>query len=117
MPPPPDLSVPADLSLPLDPLAQGALARTWVLTQPPVQHPLAQVAPFTCCTPRPHPKQVHLLGKSFAHALVKTVKLWERPTPYELIKQLEVVREKLPEIYDSGTTLNIWLERESSTPG
>ena len=27
------------------------------------------------------------------------------------------VREKLPEIYDSGTTLNIWLERESSTPG
>jgi len=60
---------------------------------------------------------VHLLGKSFAHALVKTVKLWERPTPYELIKQLEVVREKLPEIYDSGTTLNIWLERESSTPG
>jgi len=60
---------------------------------------------------------VHLLGRSFAHALVKTVKLWERPTPYELIKQLEVVREKLPEIYESGTTLNIWLERESSTPG
>ena len=58
-----------------------------------------------------------LIGQSFAHALVKTVKLWERPTPYELIKQLEVVREKLPEIYDSGTTLNIWLERESSTPG
>ena len=27
---------------------------------------------------------VHLLGRSFAHALVKTVKLWERPTPYEL---------------------------------
>ena len=33
---------------------------------------------------------VHLLGRSFAHALVKTVKLWERPTPYELQKQLEV---------------------------
>lgn len=30
---------------------------------------------------------VHLLGRSFAHALVKTVKLWERPTPYELQKQ------------------------------
>ena len=42
------------------------------------------------------------------------MKLWERPTPYELIKQLEVVKEKLPEIYDSGTTLNIWLEREST---
>mmetsp|Transcript_2151 Transcript_2151/g.4813 ORF Transcript_2151/g.4813 Transcript_2151/m.4813 type:complete len:368 (-) Transcript_2151:680-1783(-) len=55
---------------------------------------------------------VHLLGRSFAHALVKTVKLWERPTPYELQKQLEVVAEKLPEIYRSGTTLNIWLERE-----
>jgi len=60
---------------------------------------------------------VHLLGRSFAHALVKTVKLWERPTPYELIKQLEVVKEKLPEIYESGTTLNIWLERESSMHG
>ena len=31
---------------------------------------------------------VHLLGRSFAHALVKTVKLWERPTPYELQKQV-----------------------------
>ncbi len=56
---------------------------------------------------------VHLLGRSFAHALVKTVKLWERPTPYELQKQLEVVSDKLPEIYRAGTTLNIWLERET----
>ena len=56
---------------------------------------------------------VHLLGRSFAHALVKTVKLWERPTPYELQKQLEVVSDKLPEIYNAGTTLNIWLERET----
>jgi len=31
---------------------------------------------------------VHLLGRSFAHALVKTVKLWERPTPYELVRSL-----------------------------
>jgi len=59
---------------------------------------------------------VHLLGRSFAHALVKTVKLWERPTPYELQKQLEVVADKLPDIYTSGTTLNIWLERESAPP-
>ena len=43
-----------------------------------------------------------------------TVKLWERPTPYELQKQLEVVAEKLPDIYRSGTTLNIWLERETT---
>ena len=57
---------------------------------------------------------VHLLGRSFAHALVKTVKLWERPTPYELQKQLEVVTDKLPEIFRSGTTLNIWLEREAA---
>jgi len=55
---------------------------------------------------------VHLLGRSFAHALVKTVKLWERPTPYELEKQLEIVAEKFPDIYRAGTTLNIWLERE-----
>lgn len=59
--------------------------------------------------------QVHLLGRSFAHALVKTVKLWERPTPYELQKQLEVVASKLAEIYSSGTTLNIWLERETQS--
>jgi len=58
---------------------------------------------------------VHLLGRSFAHALVKTVKLWERPTPYELQKQLEVVASKLAEIYSSGTTLNIWLERETQS--
>lgn len=57
---------------------------------------------------------VHLLGRSFAHALVKTVKLWERPTPYELQKQLEVVADKLPDIYRAGTTLNIWLERETA---
>ena len=57
---------------------------------------------------------VHLLGRSFAHALVKTVKLWERPTPYELLKQLEVVADKLPDIYRTGTTLNIWLERETA---
>ena len=42
------------------------------------------------------------------------MKLWERPTPYELQKQLEVVAEKLPDIYRSGTTLNIWLERETT---
>ena len=92
------------------------------------------------------PVQVHLLGRSFAHALVKTVKLWERPTPYELQKQLEVrpgrtllcnlalrlrphrqtsptadsharsqvVADKLTDIYQSGTTLNIWLERENA---
>ena len=57
---------------------------------------------------------VHLLGRSFAHALVKTVKLWERPTPYELQKQLEVVADKMPDIYSTGTTLNIWLERETA---
>ena len=60
---------------------------------------------------------VHLLGRSFAHALVKTVKLWERPTPYELQKQLEVVADKLPDIYQAGTTLNIWLEREAAQQG
>ena len=30
--------------------------------------------------------------------------------------QLEVVADKLPDIYTSGTTLNIWLERESAPP-
>ena len=35
-------------------------------------------------------------------------------TPYELQKQLEVVADKLPDIYRAGTTLNIWLERETA---
>ena len=74
----------------------------------------ARSRPTSADLGRPRPtSQVHLLGRSFAHALVKTVKLWERPTPYELQKQLEVVLEKLPDIYRSGTTLNIWLEREA----
>ena len=33
---------------------------------------------------------------------------------YELQKQLEVVADKLPDIYRAGTTLNIWLERETA---
>lgn len=40
------------------------------------------------------------------------MKLWERPTPHELVKQLEVVLSKLPEIFSSGTALNIWMERD-----
>ena len=52
----------------------------------------------------------------FAHALVKTVKLWERPTPHELVKQLEVVLGKLPEIFSSGSALNIWMERDQKLP-
>eukprot|EP00304_Pavlova_gyrans_P002402 CAMPEP_0206043942 /NCGR_PEP_ID=MMETSP1466-20131121/10875_1 /ASSEMBLY_ACC=CAM_ASM_001126 /TAXON_ID=44452 /ORGANISM="Pavlova gyrans, Strain CCMP608" /LENGTH=330 /DNA_ID=CAMNT_0053418809 /DNA_START=19 /DNA_END=1011 /DNA_ORIENTATION=+ len=58
---------------------------------------------------------VHVIGSCFAHALVKTVKLWERPTPHELVKQLEVVAAKLPDIYASGTALNIWMERDQKT--
>lgn len=55
-----------------------------------------------------------LLRSCFAHALVKTVKLWERPTPHELVKQLEVVLAKLPEIHASGSALNIWMERDQN---
>lgn len=39
---------------------------------------------------------VHVIGSCFAHALVKTVKLWERPTPHELVKQLEVTSHTAP---------------------
>ena len=41
----------------------------------------------------------HVTSKPFLTAVIATA---------SQIKQLEVVREKLPEIYESGTTLNIW---------
>ena len=41
----------------------------------------------------------HVTSKPFLTAVIVTA---------SQIKQLEVVREKLPEIYESGTTLNIW---------
>lgn len=30
------------------------------------------------------------------------------------MRRLQVVADKMPEIYRSGTTLNIWLERENA---
>lgn len=68
--------------------------------------PAAPASPSASSAPR--------AGSCFAHALVKTVKLWERPTPHELVKQLEVVLAKMPEIHASGQALNIWMERDAN---
>ncbi|EOD05049.1 hypothetical protein EMIHUDRAFT_250349 [Emiliania huxleyi CCMP1516] len=46
----------------------------------------------------------NLVSVGDSHIEMDAVKLWERPTPYELQKQLEVVADKLPDIYTSGAT-------------
>jgi hypothetical protein len=56
---------------------------------------------------------VHVMGNAFTHSLVKTIKLWERPTPHELVKQLETVHGKLPGICSSISPMNIWMERDN----
>ncbi|KYF42218.1 hypothetical protein TGARI_223870 [Toxoplasma gondii ARI] len=54
---------------------------------------------------------VHVMGKEFSQALVKTVKLRENPSPEELAKQLEVVSSKFESICLSACSLAIGLER------
>jgi hypothetical protein len=41
---------------------------------------------------------VHVMGKEFAQALIKTIKFRENPTPEELVKQLELVAQKFEKI-------------------
>jgi len=55
---------------------------------------------------------VHVMGKEFALALVKTIKFRERPLPQELSKQLDLVGQKFETIVNSGRSLKIGLERK-----
>lgn len=54
---------------------------------------------------------VHVMGKEFDHAFVKTVKLRERPSAEELRKELELVGSKFQQIVLKAKDLRITLER------
>lgn len=55
---------------------------------------------------------VHIMGKEFAQALVKTIKFRENPSPEELLKQLELVAQKFEKIVENARNLKIGLERK-----
>merc|ERR1712003_400718 len=56
---------------------------------------------------------VHVMGKEFAQALVKTIKFQESPSPEELLKQLELVGQKFEKIIENARNLKIGLERKA----
>ena len=53
----------------------------------------------------------HMLAAEFSHALIKTIKFKESPRPEELIKQHDLVFEKLEQICFSIRNLTIRLEK------
>ncbi|PHJ21372.1 protein kinase [Cystoisospora suis] len=55
---------------------------------------------------------VHVMGKEFSQALVKTVKFRENPSPEELAKQLELVSSRFEKICLNACNLKIGLERK-----
>lgn len=55
---------------------------------------------------------VHIMGKEFAQALIKTIKFRENPSPEELLKQLELVFQKFEKIVENARNLKIGLERK-----
>jgi len=55
---------------------------------------------------------VHVMGKEFAQALIKTIKFRENPSPEELLKQLELVTQKFERIVENARNLKIGLERK-----
>mmetsp|Transcript_44291 Transcript_44291/g.117465 ORF Transcript_44291/g.117465 Transcript_44291/m.117465 type:complete len:310 (-) Transcript_44291:624-1553(-) len=55
---------------------------------------------------------VHVMGKEFAQAFIKTIKFQEHPNPEELLKQLELVTQKFEKIVENARNLKIGLERK-----
>merc|ERR1719454_1998959 len=55
---------------------------------------------------------VHVMGKEFAQAMIKTIKFRENPSPEELLKQLELVAQKFERIVENARNLKIGLERK-----
>ncbi|CEM15895.1 unnamed protein product [Vitrella brassicaformis CCMP3155] len=55
---------------------------------------------------------VHIMGKEFSQALIKTIKFRENPSPDELAKQLELVAQKFEKICLNARNLKIGLERK-----
>ncbi|CAK9078890.1 unnamed protein product [Durusdinium trenchii] len=52
---------------------------------------------------------LHVMGKQFAQALVKTIKFRENPSPEELLKQLELVTQKFEKIVENE--VRTWIQR------
>jgi len=52
-----------------------------------------------------------IMGQEFSHALVKTVKFQENPTPEELLKELEIVEQKFESVVGNARNLKVSLER------
>jgi len=59
----------------------------------------------------------HVMAEQFDHALIKTVKLREHPSPEELYKQLELVSQKFKPIIDNARNLKVGLERKPPSAG
>lgn len=55
---------------------------------------------------------VHVMGKEFAQAMIKTIKFRDNPSPEELLKQLELVAQKFEKIALNARNLKIGLERK-----
>jgi len=55
---------------------------------------------------------VHVMGKQFAQACIKTIKFQENPSPEELLKQLEQVSQQFERIARKARNLKISLERK-----
>lgn len=53
-----------------------------------------------------------LLGQQFSGSLVKTVKLQERPSPEDLVKELEVMQGKFVSIAQKAANLKIHFEKK-----
>lgn len=58
---------------------------------------------------------VHVMGREFAQALVKTVKFRANPSAKELHKELELVASKFEQIVNKASNLKICLERTTPT--
>lgn len=55
---------------------------------------------------------VHVMGKKFKEALVKTIKFRENPAPLELLKQLQTVARKFESLVENAKSLKTSLERK-----
>eukprot|EP00747_Dinoflagellata_sp_TGD_P193962 gnl/TRDRNA2_/TRDRNA2_60816_c0_seq1.p1 gnl/TRDRNA2_/TRDRNA2_60816_c0~~gnl/TRDRNA2_/TRDRNA2_60816_c0_seq1.p1 ORF type:complete len:315 (+),score=78.05 gnl/TRDRNA2_/TRDRNA2_60816_c0_seq1:116-1060(+) len=60
---------------------------------------------------------VHVMGKEFEQAMIKTIKFQEHPSPEELLRQLELVSQKFERIVENARNLKIGLERKWVAPG
>lgn len=58
---------------------------------------------------------VHVMGKEFSQALVKTIKFQGNPSPEELLKQLGLVSQRFEQILGNPRNLKIGLERKRAS--